>query len=68
VAADDEGKMDARLESLHEQNLMLAWMSCLAQVDYFAVGLVMIGLAGLLQWAKTRQPGVRGQPHAHHIA
>ncbi|HEX5157135.1 MAG TPA: hypothetical protein VFW17_07960 [Ktedonobacterales bacterium] len=47
---------------------MLAWMSCLAQVDYFAVGLVMIGLAGLLQWAKTRQPGVRGQPHAHHIA
>jgi len=38
------------------------------QAAYFVVGLVMIGLAGLLQWAKTHQPDVSGQPHAHHLA
>ena len=38
------------------------------QAAYFAVGLVMIGLAGLLQLSKTRQPGLSGQPHAHHMA
>jgi hypothetical protein len=34
------------------------------QALYFAVGLLMIGLAGLLQWAGSRQTGVSGRPHA----
>ena len=57
--------------------IMVGWMTVeiamigldiWVQAAYFAVGLVMIGLAGLLQWAKARQTGVSGQPHAHHIA
>lgn len=57
--------------------IMVGWMTVevamvgldvWVQAAYFAVGLVMIGLAGLLQWAKTRQPDVRGQTHAHHMA
>ena len=38
------------------------------QAAYFAVGLVMIGLAALLQWTKMHQPGVSSQPNAHHLA
>jgi len=57
--------------------IMVGWMAVeiamvgldvWVQAAYFAVGLVMIGLAGLLQWAKAYQPGLSGQPHAHHIA
>lgn len=35
------------------------------QPAYFVVGLVMIGLAGLLQWAEARQTGVTARHHAH---
>lgn len=57
--------------------IMVGWMAVeiamvgldvWVQAAYFAVGLVMIGLAGLLQWAKAHQPGVRGQPQAHRLA
>ncbi len=57
--------------------IMVGWMAVeiamvgldvWVQAAYFVVGLVMIGLAGLLQWAKTHQSGVSGQSHAHHLA
>jgi len=57
--------------------IMVGWMAVeiamvgldiWVQAAYFVVGLVMIGLAGLLQWAKSHQPGVSGQPHAHRLA
>ena len=57
--------------------IMVGWMTVeiamvgldiWVQAAYFVVGLVMIGLAGLLQWAKSHQPGVSGQPHAHRLA
>ncbi|HKS68932.1 MAG TPA: hypothetical protein VJQ45_00830 [Ktedonobacterales bacterium] len=35
------------------------------QPAYFVVGLVMIGLAGLLQWAEAQQTSVRARHHAH---
>lgn len=57
--------------------IMVGWMTVeiamvgldvWVQAAYFAVGLVMIGLAGLLQWARAHQPGISGQPHAHRLA
>ncbi len=53
--------------------IMVGWMTVeiamigldiWVQAAYFAVGLLMIGLAGLLQWAGSHQTGVRGQLHA----
>lgn len=34
------------------------------QALYLVVGLVMIGLAALLQWAESREPGVSAHHHA----
>lgn len=57
--------------------IMVGWMTIeiamiglgtWVQPAYLVVGLVMIGLAGLLQWAKWRQPSLSGRPHVHHIA
>jgi hypothetical protein len=35
------------------------------QPTYFVVGLVMIALAGLLQWAESHPIGMHGRQHAH---
>src|SRR5215470_13474702 len=54
--------------------IMVGWMvvevaliglSSWLQPTYFVVGLVMIGLASLLQWAESHPVGVRGRQHAH---
>lgn len=65
-----------RLESLASAAagcIMVGWMAVeiamiglgiWVQAAYFVVGLLMIGLAGLLEWAKTRQTDVSRQRHA----
>ncbi len=67
----------AALASAAAGCVMVGWMTVeialvgldvWVQAAYFVVGLVMIGLAGLLQWSKAHQPGVSGQPHVHHVA
>lgn len=37
------------------------------QPTYFVVGLVMIGVAGLLQWAEAQQTGVSARHHVHAV-
>ncbi|WIG60715.1 MAG: hypothetical protein OJF49_003463 [Ktedonobacterales bacterium] len=53
--------------------IMVGWMvveiamiglAIWVQAAYFVVGLLMIGLAGLLEWAKARQADVSRQRHA----
>jgi hypothetical protein len=53
--------------------IMVGWMmveiamislNIWVQALYFAVGLLMIGLAGLLQWVESHETGVSGLHHA----
>lgn len=66
-------RVDA-LAALAAGCIMVGWMAVefamiglgsWVQVVYFAVGLLMIGLAGLLQWAESRQTSVGGRQRVH---
>lgn len=63
----------ASLASAAAGCIMVGWMAVeiamigleiWVQAAYFVVGLLMIGLAGLLEWAKARQSDVSRQRHA----
>jgi hypothetical protein len=57
--------------------IMVGWMTVevamvgldvWVQAAYFVVGLLMIGLAGLLQWTEFHQAAASSQRHVHRVA